>query len=105
MIKIFLATVHQPFLVFTLNETCMKNNFLKIFKSKWYVHISKFLPSSFPSNPLIKLKYSQLVNNHTKHLQNSITSEVNLHSGKKSQLEILLIVAAKSDILKKEELA
>ena len=78
----------------------MKNNFLKIFKSKWYVHISKFLPSSFPSNPLIKLKYSQLVNYHTKHLQNSITSKlkVNLHSGKKSQLEILLIVAAKSDI-------
>ena len=83
----------------------MKNNFLKIFKSKWYVHISKFLPSSFPSNPLIKLKYSQLVNFHTKHLQNSIISKVNLHSGKKSQLEILLIVAAKSDILKKEELA
>lgn len=45
------------------------------------------------------------MNYHTKHLQNSITSEVNLHSGKKSQLEILLIVAAKSDILKKEELA
>ena len=42
------------------------------------------------------------MNNHTKHLQNSITSEVNLHSGKKKQLKILLIVAAKSDILIKE---